>query len=91
MSLGSDNLPSKLLLELLEGSFHSWEGHDVSVQCASINIHFIPDIVDDVIGSSWEDVIQSKVAVAATHKCLGTSRSIGLLAMICNTKLLSVV
>jgi len=69
-------------LKLLEAWFHRREASWIWAWCRTIIIRFLPDIVDPILGCRWEDVIQRKVAAAATHRHLCTICAVGLWATI---------
>jgi len=86
VSLLPDHPPWKIPFELLETCFCRREASWIWARHFSINIRFLPDMVDHILGWRWEEVIQGKVAVATTHRCLGARYAVGLLATINDVK-----
>jgi len=82
VSLLSHNPLLKLPFELLEAGFRPQEACSIWDPQLSINNPFLPDIVDRILGSMCEDVMQRKVATVTPHRSLGTRCAVGLLATI---------
>jgi len=74
----------KLRFEQLEACFRRPEASWIVALRLSIIVRFLPIIVDYILGWRWEDVTDRKARVATTHRRLGTSRGIRLLATIIN-------
>jgi hypothetical protein len=79
--LPSENALLKLPFKLLEACIHHWEASSIWAPCLTINIRFLPDIIDHILGWRWEDVTQRKIAAATIHRHLATSCAVGLLAV----------
>jgi hypothetical protein len=82
VSLLSDNPLLNVPFKLLETCFHRREDSWIWAPCLTIIIRFLPNIVNHILGWSWEDVIQRELGAATTQRRLGTICAIGLLATI---------
>ena len=76
----------KLPFKLLEACFRHQETSWIWAPGLTIIIRCLPDIVDHILGSSWEDLIHRKLAAATAHRRLGTICAVGLLATINDAK-----
>jgi len=76
----------EVLFKLLEACFPSQKASWIWVPRLTIIIRFLHNIVYHILGWMWEDNIQWKLAVATTHRCLGTSCMVSFLAMINHAK-----
>jgi len=82
VSLLSDNPLLKLPVKLLVACSHRREASLIYAPPLTINIDFLPDIFEYILGWRWENGIQRKVAAATMHTHLGASCVIGLLATV---------
>jgi len=80
----SRNPQLKLPFEHLEVCFIRRQASWIWVLHLHIIITYLPDIVDYILGGRWQDVIDWMVAGATTHRHLGTSCAVSLLAIINN-------